>query len=90
MRVNVNIPDDFLPKIDAYAEKMHLSRSAAITMMCGSYLESQEEALDVLKNWNAMQKKFLQDGTLPSDEALDSLAKKSKALQKPVRRKKAE
>lgn len=90
MRVNVNIPDDFLPKIDAYAEKLHLSRSAAITMMCGFYLESQEEAYDVLKNWNAIQKKFLLDGTLPSDEALDSLSKKSKALQKLARHKKAE
>lgn len=80
MRVNVNIPDDFLPKIDAYAEKMHLSRSAAITMMCGMYMESQEEALDVLKQFNAMQKKYLQDGTLPSDEALEELTLKSASL----------
>ena len=80
MRVNVSIPDDFLPKIDAYAEKMHLSRSAAITMMCGMYMESQEEALDVLKQFNAMQKKYLQDGTLPSDEALEELKLKSASL----------
>lgn len=47
-RVNLNFDEDLLNKIDEYAKKLGVNRSATISMLCSEYLE-QKEALVTLQ-----------------------------------------
>ncbi len=40
-RININIPLDTLERIDEYAEKMTISRTAAILVLTNNALDSQ-------------------------------------------------
>lgn len=58
VRVNMNISESVLAKIDEHAEKMGLNRSATITMIASTYfnqLESVDQmgkAIEMLKRGN--------------------------------------
>lgn len=46
-RVNINFDDELLQKIDTYAKKNGINRTAAISVLCGAQLE-QKDALFVM------------------------------------------
>lgn len=53
-RVNLNFDDELLDKIDKYAKKLGVNRSATISMLCSEYLD-QKEALITLQALSKMQ-----------------------------------
>lgn len=60
-RININIPIDTLDKIDEYADKMTINRTAAILVLVNLSLDSQrtmstlEELMYAYKNDKAIQ-----------------------------------
>lgn len=46
-RVNLNFEEGLLAQIDAYAERMHLNRTAAITVLVTLALDSQKAMTDL-------------------------------------------
>lgn len=46
-RININFDDELLKKIDEYAKKFGINRTAAISVLCGAQLE-QKDALSVM------------------------------------------
>lgn len=46
-RINNNMPIELVVKIDEYAEKMCISRSSAINVLCSMALESQKGMSDI-------------------------------------------
>lgn len=42
MRVNINIDEDLLKKIDKKAKSLSMSRSAYISLSCSQYLKSDD------------------------------------------------
>ena len=49
IRVNLNLDDMLLKRIDKYAEKLGISRTAAVSVLCGECLE-QKEAMVTLRD----------------------------------------
>ena len=47
MRVNINIDEDLLKRIDKKAKSLSMSRSAYISLSCSQYLKS-DELLEVI------------------------------------------
>lgn len=47
-RVNINFDEELLKKIDDYAKKLGVNRSATISMLCSEHLD-QKEALTTLQ-----------------------------------------
>ncbi len=47
-RININFDEDLLKKIDDYAKKLGVNRSATISMLCSEHLD-QKEALNTLQ-----------------------------------------
>ncbi len=41
-RINLNLDNDLLNRIDTYAKKRGINRTAAISVLCGEYLEQKE------------------------------------------------
>lgn len=48
-RINMNLTEDLLEKIDAYADVMGINRSAAISVLVSTQLQ-QQEALGTMKS----------------------------------------
>lgn len=48
-RVNMNLSEDLIEKIDSYAEIMGINRSAAISVLVSTQLQ-QQEALGTMKS----------------------------------------
>lgn len=48
-RVNMNLSEDLIEKIDAYAEIMGINRSSAISVLVSTQLQ-QQEALGTMKS----------------------------------------
>lgn len=50
VRVNLNFTDELCDKIDAYAKSNGLTRTAAVSVLCGQQLDFQEgiKAMSVL------------------------------------------
>lgn len=46
-RININFDDELLQKVDDYAKKLGINRTAAISVLCGAQLE-QKDALSVM------------------------------------------
>lgn len=46
-RVNLNLPEDVVKRIDAYADKMCITRTAAVVMLCNTALDSQKAMSDL-------------------------------------------
>lgn len=42
VRVNLNLDDMLLKRIDKYAEKLGISRTAAVSVLCGEMIEQKE------------------------------------------------
>lgn len=42
MKVQVSLDDELMTKVDAYADKMYLNRSAFISMSCSKFIASME------------------------------------------------
>lgn len=49
-RVNMNLSEDLIEKIDLYAEKMGINRSAAISVLISTQLQ-QYETIGLLKTF---------------------------------------
>ena len=49
MRVQVNISDEMVVKIDEYARKMGVSRSALCSVLIGQGIMNYEKSADLLK-----------------------------------------
>lgn len=50
MRVQVNLSDKMVKKIDGLAEDMGVSRSALCSTIIGQYVMNFEKSVDILKN----------------------------------------
>lgn len=50
MRVQVNINDDMVQKIDTYAHKYGVTRSALCSVAVGQYIDNLDNAKAVLNN----------------------------------------
>lgn len=48
MRVQVNLSDEMVGKVDAYARKMGVSRSALCSMLVGQGIMSYDKSMDLL------------------------------------------
>ena len=48
IRVNLNLDDMLLERIDKYSKKLGISRTAAVSVLCGEMLE-QKEAMVTLR-----------------------------------------
>lgn len=48
MRVQVNISDEMVGKVDSYAKRMGVSRSALCSILVGQGIMSYDKSLDVL------------------------------------------
>lgn len=48
MRVQVNLSDEMVGKVDAYARKMGVSRSALCSMLVGQGIMSYDKSIDLL------------------------------------------
>lgn len=48
MRVQVNLSDEMVGKVDAYALKMGVSRSALCSMLVGQGIMSYDKSMDLL------------------------------------------
>lgn len=46
MRVNVNLNEDLLAKLDEVAKKLNISRSAFISVCCSSKMNAYYDAID--------------------------------------------
>ena len=46
-RINLNLDNDLLKRIDNYAKKRGINRTAAISVLCGEYLE-QKETVEIM------------------------------------------
>ena len=46
-RININMPAETLERVDAYAEKMSINRTAAILGLCSMALDSQKAMSDL-------------------------------------------
>jgi metal-responsive CopG/Arc/MetJ family transcriptional regulator len=48
MRVQVNLSDEMVVKVDEYAKKMGVSRSALCSMLVGQGIMSYDKSMDIL------------------------------------------
>lgn len=48
MRVQVNLSDEMVGKVDAYARKMGVSRSALCSMLVGQGIMNYDKSMDIL------------------------------------------
>ncbi len=48
-RVNLNLDDILLQRIDKYAKKLGVSRTAAVSVLCGEMLEQKEAMITLGK-----------------------------------------
>lgn len=48
MRVQVNLSDEMVSKVDAYARKMGVSRSALCSMLVGQGIMGYDKSMDML------------------------------------------
>ena len=48
MRVQVNLSDEMVGKVDAYARKMGVSRSALCSMFVGQGIMNYDKSMDIL------------------------------------------
>ena len=46
-RVNLNLPEDVVKRIDAYADKVCITRTTAVVMLCNTALDSQKAMNDL-------------------------------------------
>lgn len=79
MRLSINMPDSLVPEVDAYAEKLHLSRSAAISMMVSEYMRGLS-AVDAVSKLAGMMEQYQKHGTLPTDAELAKIEDQTKPL----------
>ncbi len=55
MRVNMNVPDELIKRLDAYAKSHYMTRSSVMCQACDEYLTAKEvvnfmsQLLDVMK-----------------------------------------
>lgn len=49
MRVQVNVADEMVERIDLYAKKMGVSRSALCSFAIGNYIMGLDKSLDIVK-----------------------------------------
>ena len=50
MRVQVNLSDNMVKRVDVLAEDMGVSRSAFCSFVIGQYVQNYEKSVDVLKS----------------------------------------
>lgn len=50
MRIQVNLSDNMVKKVDALAEDMGISRSAFCSFIIGQYVINYDKSVDVLKS----------------------------------------
>lgn len=48
MRVQVNLSDEMVEKVDGYARKMGVSRSALCSMLVGQGIMNYDKSMDIL------------------------------------------
>ena len=48
MRIQVNLSDEMVSKVDAYATKMGVSRSALCSMLVGQGIMSYDKSMDLI------------------------------------------
>lgn len=48
MRVQVNLSDEMVVRVDSYAQKMGVSRSALCSMLIGQGIMSYDKSMDIL------------------------------------------
>lgn len=48
MRVQVNLSDEMVSKVDLYASKMGVSRSALCSMLVGQGIMSYDKSMDIM------------------------------------------
>lgn len=48
MRVQVNLSDEMVEKVDGYAKKMGVSRSALCSMLVGQGIMSYDKSMDII------------------------------------------
>lgn len=47
-RINLNMSDELIEKIDAYAKELGINRTSAISVLCATQLK-QNETIDVIR-----------------------------------------
>ena len=67
MKLQININDDIVKKIDEYAKAIGISRSACCAMWIGNAVLSIEKATESLKNMGIDVSKALEDERLNND-----------------------
>lgn len=50
MRIQVNLSDNMVKRVDSLAEDMGVSRSAFCSLIIGQYVMNYEKSVDVLKS----------------------------------------
>lgn len=55
-RVNINFDDELLDRIDKYAKKLGVNRSATISMLCSEFLDQKEAVITLQALSNMSQK----------------------------------
>ena len=48
MRIQVNLSDEMVEKVDGYAKKMGVSRSALCSMLVGQGIMSYDKSMDII------------------------------------------
>ena len=48
MRVQVNLSDEMISRVDAYAKKMGVSRSSLCSMLIGQGIMSYDKSMDII------------------------------------------
>ncbi len=72
-RVNLNIEGALCAEIDEFADSMHISTTAAVSMMCSEYLK-QRKSIDSLSEFTSLLK--------ANPELLNEVMKQAKAGKK--------
>lgn len=74
-RINISVEDEFLNKLDNYCKKNFTNRSQFITQ-CVYTVISQQESLEVIKEFNYLMKKLSLNNSLDEEDKkrLDALS----------------
>ena len=81
VRINMNLGDSLVEKIDEFAKEMNINRTAAVSILCTNALKNME-AMDVMKELLEMFDRYGKNGQLPTDEELKLLDAKVSVVKK--------
>ena len=84
MKITMNVPDDLLTRVDAYAKANYQTRTSLFCFAVNQYLTSQQLP-SLLENMNAAMQKIASTGQIDDEtrKTLDAFETFSKMLQQP-------